>query len=373
MNKFMLSFSILIIFGCQLLAQTTITGTIVHGGATRNYRLHLPPNHDVNEPIPLVFNMHGFTSNATEQEIYSGMNVIADTAKFAVCYPNGISNAWNVGWAFGSFADDVGFISALIDDLSSKYGFDTNKIYACGMSNGGFMSYRLACELNNKIAAIASVTGSMVQKAIDACKPGRPVPVMEFHGTADPVVNYNGTLAVSEAISKVLALWQQNNGCDVEPIKEPIPNINASDNTTTEKWTYNNCAQDRKLVHFKVTNGGHTWPGSAINNGVTSQDFNASEEIWLFFKQYTLDFTQDVNGSEIEKISVFPNPTTDMIRVTAPNTRSITILDVNGMQVLKTDEPLHDGMISLSTLASGVYFVNVVTNVNNQTFKIVKI
>ncbi|RMF00022.1 MAG: hypothetical protein D6772_06880, partial [Bacteroidetes bacterium] len=152
-------------------SQERIIGRITHDGLEREYRLYVPAAYDGQSPWPLVFNFHGFTSNAAQQEIYSNMNTVADTAHFLVCYPEGIGNAWNVGWSFGSTADDVGFVDALIDSLSLAYELDAGRIYACGMSNGGFMSYRLACERSNRFAAIASVTGSMTRNY--DCEPTR--------------------------------------------------------------------------------------------------------------------------------------------------------------------------------------------------------
>ncbi len=313
-------------------AQSTLTGNFIHDGINRNYRLRLPANHDKNVSIPLVFNLHGFTSNAVQQEAYSGMNAVADTARFAVCYPNGIGNAWNVGWNFGSTADDVGFISAMIDRFHMEYGIDKSRVYACGMSNGGFMSYQLACQLNDRIAAIASVTGSMVQQAVDKCTPGKAVPVMEIHGTADGTVSYNGTANVSVAIPQILKFWQQNNGCDKDPVVEMVANTNIADNTTSEKWTYTNCTDDKKLIHYKITNGEHTWPGASLIIGKTSQDFKASVEIWNFFKQYKLEGILSSNEMTIADLNVYPNPVSDVLNVYSevPSQHQFEIFDSYG-------------------------------------------
>jgi polyhydroxybutyrate depolymerase len=340
-------------------AQSTLTGNITHDGQNRNYRLRLPANHDKNVSIPLVFNMHGFTSNASHQELYSSMNAVADTARFAVCYPNGIGNAWNVGWSFGSTVDDVGFISAMIDKFHTEFGIDKSRVYACGMSNGGFMSYRLACELNDRIAAIASVTGSMVQQAVDNCKPGKAVPVMEIHGTADETVNYNGSPNVSIAIPQIMKLWQENNGCKKDPIIEMVPNINATDNTTTEKWTYTDCTKDKRLIHYKVLNGGHTWPGAPIALGNTSQDFRASVEIWNFFKQYKLSNTSSINENVPSFAKIYPNPVYDVLNIYAEFTsgQSFAIIDTYGkvwiQDLLKEDKTI----VNVQDLPSGLYII----------------
>lgn len=354
-------------------SQNTLTGNITHDGQNRNYRLRLPANHNKNTPIPLVFNMHGFTSNAAQQELYSAMNAVADTARFAVCYPNGIGNAWNVGWDFGSTADDVGFIAAMIDRFHLDYGIDKSRVYACGMSNGGFMSYRLACELNDRIAAIASVTGSMVQQAVDVCKPAKAVPIMEIHGTADPTVNYDGTPNVSIAIPLILKFWQENNGCDSNPIITMMPNINLADNTTTERWTYNSCFDDKKLIHLKVINGAHTWPGALINLSTTSQDFKASVEIWNFFKQYKLNTTSSTYQDEILESTITPNPATDKVQLLCPNQSMVTIYNANG-HCMAHQTNINSGMeISTIEWPSGVYFVQVRSGKVTKNHKLIKI
>ncbi|HPI09028.1 MAG TPA: PHB depolymerase family esterase, partial [Saprospiraceae bacterium] len=173
-------------------AQTTLTGTIQSGGLTREYRLYKPAVYNGSTAVPLVINMHGYSSNNLEQEFYGDFRGIADTANFLIVHPNGTldnqgQRFWNA-FGTGSNVDDVGFISDLIDTLSAAYNIDPQRIYATGMSNGGFMSYSLACELNERIAAIASVTGSMAPIKLASCNPQRPVPVMEIHGTADGVV-----------------------------------------------------------------------------------------------------------------------------------------------------------------------------------------
>lgn len=354
--------------------QQTITGNISHNSTNRNYRLRLPANHDKSVPIPLVFNLHGYTSNAVQQEIYSGMNNIADTARFAVCYPNGIGAAWNVGWTFGSNADDVGFISLLIDDLVQKHGFDSNRIYACGMSNGGFMSYKLACELNNKIAAIASVTGSMVPAALSSCKPNRSVPVLEIHGTADDVVSYQGSAGLNASIPDVLKFWQKNNECDESPNIEMVPDINTTDNTTSEKWTYTNCNLGNELMHFKVIGGGHTWPGALLNLGVTSRDFNASEEIWLFFKKYSLPETSNIKEESFaNEFRYAPNPVQDNLRITYLGSEGLLQLKNIQGQILFSSKLSHgENQIDLSDLHPQMLIATIYESNSLQSFKIVK-
>ncbi len=363
---------LLVFINSDIIGQTTLTGNFMHNGVNRNYRLRLPKDHTTDEKIPLVFNLHGFTSNAIQQELYSGMNAIADVERFAVCYPNGVGNAWNVGWAFGSSADDVGFISLLIDDLISKYGFNQSKVYACGMSNGGFMSYKLACELSNKIVAIASVTGSMVPGAPAQCNPDNLVPIMEIHGTADNTVAYNGTPLISTAIPEILKFWQDKNECDVAPQIEMIPNINTTDNTTTEKHTYINCKNNKEVVHYKVLGGGHTWPGASISTGATSQDFNASATIWEFFNRYSLENTSNVLTTDTnQRTIILNNPASDNVNIRhLSDNQNMKLYNLQGQLSLQTQLNFGENSIQIGHLESGMYFVKVE---NQPTLKFIKI
>lgn len=352
--------------------QSTVTGTITMGGQVRDYRLHIPPGHTPAKPAPLVFNLHGYTSNAAQQELYSGMNAVSDTAGFLVCYPNGIGNAWNVGWAFGSTADDVSFISALIDEFYTKYNIEKERVYSCGMSNGGFMSYKLACDLNDRIAAIASVTGSMVPAQLTTCKPGRPVPVMEVHGTADPVVNYNGSALISAAIPDVLKFWQENNGCDEAPEVTAVPNLNTADNTTSEKWTYKNCNTNGSLLHFKVFGGAHTWPGSLISTGVTSKDFSASVEIWKFFRDFRLPVSSGTASPSTVNNSISPNPFASAVEVMTTGAGMLEVRDVSGRSYGQYTIPDGRNSIDMSNLPGGFYIFTIFTDGRAERHKLIK-
>ena len=296
-----------------LFGQQTVLATLTHDGAERDYRLYIPSGYDPASPAPLVFNLHGYTSNAEGQEGYSDMNTVAEANNFLVCHPNGIDNAWNVGWAFGSTADDVGFISALIDELAADYSINIARVYSCGMSNGGFMSYRLACELNNKIAAIASVTGSMTPSYV--CNPGKPVPVLEIHGTADAIVPYNGQIGLANSVDDVIDFWVSNNSCETSPVVTEIENTSITDLCTAARIDYNDC-DNSQVSLIKIDGGGHTWPGSDFSIGITNQDFNASEVIWQFFSQYDLNgLTNSTEEFWENKITAFPNPVRDFLTI----------------------------------------------------------
>tara|TARA_B100001250_G_scaffold330853_1_gene295817 strand:+ start:1497 stop:2522 length:1026 start_codon:yes stop_codon:yes gene_type:complete len=286
--------TLLIIIPYLIISQQVTTETMLHNGLERSYILYVPESYSENNPTPLVLNLHGYSSNAGQQMIYSDFYTIAETEGFILIHPEGTVDIFDFQfWNSGDLAeiDDVGFLSALIDTIVSEYTINTDRVYSMGMSNGGFMSYRIACELSDKIAAIASVTGSMSTNQISSCNPSNPVPVMQVHGTSDPTVLYNGSVGI-EPIDDVVSFWVNLNNCNTQPIFNYIADLNLIDLCTAEHYIYEEGDNDTSVELYKVINGGHTWPGAAIplvgNN--TNQDFSASEKIWEFFNKY------DING-----------------------------------------------------------------------------
>lgn len=365
-------------------AQSTVTGTIQSGGLTREYRLYVPAAYTGATPVPLVLNLHGYGSNNVEQEFYSFFHPIADTANFLVVHPNGTldnqgQRFWNTFLVPVSNVDDVGFLSNLIDTLAANYNIDPNRIYSTGMSNGGFMSYSLACELNDRIAAIASVTGSMIQSKLDACNPPRPVPVMEIHGTADAVVPYNGQpLSTFVAIPALVTAWVGFNGCNLNPVVTPVPNTNTTDGCTAERYLYAGGINGSTVEHYKVIDGAHTWPGALVTIGVTNQDFSASREIWRFFSQYRLD---ELTTAAAEPAAgggwkVFPNPARDYFTLQAADGRRaerIRVFDALGRPV-RTLQPAESGEIRLETTgwSAGIYFLTIETGGKIERLTVIK-
>lgn len=355
-------------------AQDVVTGTINHDGVERSYRLYIPPANTTGEDLPLVFNLHGFGSNAAQQEFYSGMDAVADTAGFFVCYPNGRSNAWNVGWDFGSTADDVGFISALIDELSANYNIDAQRVYSCGMSNGGFMSYRLACELNGRIAAIASVTGSIVPSYFGTCSPGRAVPVMEIHGTEDDVVPYEGQAGLSVHIDTLVNFWAVNNACNLAPLAENLPDADPQDGSTITRFDYNDCEGGHQVSLLRIIGGGHTWPGSILSLGSTNQDINASVEIWRFFSRFRLgEISSLEETADTEPVlQLYPNPTAALLHL-EPGAGPVLITVYNAMgQALRREQLSGAATLDVSAWRPGVYFVEARAAAGRKVFRMVK-
>ena len=320
---------ILLCFPIIGFGQQTINESITHDGSQRDYILYVPASYSSATAVPLVFNFHGYTSNANDQMWYGDFRAISDTAGFIIVHPMGtIDNTgathWNVGWG-GSTADDIGFTSALIDSLSINYNIDANRIYSTGMSNGGFMSYHLACNLSDRIAAIASVTGSMNMGWFNSCNPNHQMPVMEIHGTVDPTVLYT-TGSFHESIPDIMDFWKNFNNCNINPIVTNVPNINIIDGCTAEHQIWENGDNGATVEHYKIINGSHTWPGSNFSSGVTNYDINASLEIWKFFSRY------DINGLIGTNVSIDNKTKKDKILV--------KITDVLGRETNPTNNTL---------------------------------
>jgi polyhydroxybutyrate depolymerase len=351
--------SILFINILSPLAQSTVNGSMVHNGITRTYSVYLPAAYTGANAVPVVFNLHGYTSNAQQQSLYGNFTAIADTANFIVVHPNGTiqpgtSNTqfWNVGF-FASTVDDVDFLETLLDELIATYNINETRVYSTGMSNGGYMSYLLACQ-SSRFAAIASVTGSMTTTTLNGCSPTKPTPVMEIHGTADGTVPYNGT-AGSSSIADVLNYWTTFNNCPATPTISQVPDLVLSDMASAEHWVYAAGTNGVTMEHFKVVSGGHTWPGAPFNIGVTCMDFSASKEIWRFFSQFENPLVSTAELNTAASMPIYPNPSNGTINFPGMKNQMVWITDVQGRPFSGTIE---NSMLNLNHLPNGVYLLH---------------
>lgn len=247
--------------------------TISFGGEDRTYRVHAPDGYDPTAPTMVVFMFHGYFENAGSAESRSGFSPLGDAENFIAVYPQGRSNSWNAGKCCGSSAtlqvDDVGLVGAILDEIEDTYCVDASRVYASGFSNGGMLSHRLACELSDRFAAVAPVSGTL---AIDTCLPTSPVAVMHTHGTSDPIVPYGGGgLSQTRSVDDTIAAWVTNDTCtaDITPILDEDPT------TCTEHAT---CDAGTAVRLCSVEGGGHDWPPAG--------SFALSEAIIQFFKDH---------------------------------------------------------------------------------------
>lgn len=283
-------------FGAAEGKRTSFDHTISVDGLERQYLVHLPAGYSPTWPMPVVLNFHGGGGNAEWQQRETGMNATADTGGFVVVYPQGTSGPFGLGtWNAGSCCglamrrnvDDVKFTAALLDDLASKHPVDKRRIFATGMSNGAMLVYRLACELSDRIAAVAPVAGALLDAG--HCEPRRPIPVLHFHGTADKLVPFEGGYgkigssgefrSVVETISKFV----QFNECSKEPEK-------AYDKGDATCQSFRSCKNSADVNLCTIDGGGHTWPGAKPNDkrGKTSYNISANDAMWDFFRSHPM-------------------------------------------------------------------------------------
>lgn len=251
-----------------------ITKELIVNGTTREYIVYVSENYTGTSSLPLLISFHGLTSNMEFNFNYTNFDQLAESENFIVVDPNGISNTWTVS---ANDDTDIDFIVALLNQLEEDYNIESNRIYSTGMSMGGFFSFSLACRLSDRIAAIASVTGSMYQPAINNCSPVKPMPILQIHGTEDGTVQYS-------SVTGLLDFWTSHNNTDTLPIISNIPDSDTGDGSTVERFEYLNGDSDVEVQHLKITGGGHEWPGFQGN-----MDINASEEVWNFVKVFDLN------------------------------------------------------------------------------------
>jgi len=345
--------------------------TITVDGLEREYLLYVPAAYDGTEAWPLVINMHGYFENPQRQVELTGMNAIADTAHFLIAYPAGeLVNLSEVeglpefippqgpGWNLGgdiSANNDVTFLATMLDTISAEFSVDEARIYSTGLSMGGIMSYMLACQLSDRIAAIAPVAASMLppEGQVDfPCAPSSPVAVLQIHGTNDILDEFGGS-AITIGVNSSLAFWRNQNNCAADSIVTNFPDINTDDQSTVTSIQYNTCDQGTEVWLYRVNDGGHNWPGGAPLApgfeifGPVNRDINASSEIWNFFNRHELSESTSVETvtPATFNLRVFPNPASTQVTFSFALPQSarvqLTLHNAIGQRV----QTLHDGQL----------------------------
>ena len=296
----------LAVVGCSGLPTEPITGagdfrrSFELDGETRSYLVHVPATVDLGRPAPVVLAFHGIPSSAQEMRELADLEAVAASEGFIVVYPE-VSRAgdWNhscrdCSGAAGFGFDDVQFTARVIDKMALDMSIDRRRVYATGFSQGALLTFRLACDLSHRIAAVATVGATMLDWQTYNCEPFRPVPIAMIHGSADeefPPGGRRGVLVSSVTVDAMVTHWVTTDGCTGSPSAVDLPDV-AADGTTVVRTTYAACASGAEVVYYQVEGGGHTWPGSSFDFspllGVTSQDLEASQAIADFLLRFTL-------------------------------------------------------------------------------------
>ena len=271
--------------GCgQPYASGLTLESLTSGGVERTYRLYVPKSYDAAKPTPLVLNFHGFASNAREQEAYSRMPAAADANGFITVAADGTGDPqrWYIYGLFEpGYVDDFAFVRDLLDHLEATLCVDPGRVYATGISNGGGMSSLLACELNDRFAAVAPVAGSPFPES--RCQGKKPVSIIAFHGTADQAVPFEGGAGgrlglALRGVRQNMQDWAGHDGCTSGPSSERVaPDV--------LRESYSGCQVGADVVLYVVEGGGHTWPGAidVPTLGRTTHSIDATSLIWEFF------------------------------------------------------------------------------------------
>jgi|SRR6185369_4728962 len=265
-------------------------GVIVSSGERREYLLHVPRGIVRSKPVPLVISLHGAGGWPVQQMEFSGWNRVADREGFIVVYPAGIESFGPRIWHTGNeerAARDVRFIADLIDKLESQYAVDPDRVYVNGLSNGGGMSFALSCTMSERIAAVGLVSSAQMV-SWSWCTDRRPVPMIAFHGTDDPMAPYGGGDSwIADVpfldIPKFVASWARRNGCAPNAVESrPAAGVTRRE--------YVNCAADASVVFYTLHGGGHVWPGGpplpVWFAGRDDRTIDATREMWAFFRAH---------------------------------------------------------------------------------------
>jgi polyhydroxybutyrate depolymerase len=301
-------------------------GSFELDGYEREYIVFLPENFEPG--LPLVFNLHGYGLTPEQQIDISFMNDVADTAGFVVVYPNAVDDVWNSGvgdspnWPVPD-VDDVAFLSALIDTLLVDYEIDTNRVYSCGFSNGGFMSFRLALELGERIQKIASVVGVVTQTVAEAAPAAGPVPVLCMLGTADPLVPFEGGEPGWYSGPETVDFWIEHNQCSSAVDTLSLPDFDPFDDCTATLFPYSGGVEGTQVIYYRIEGGGHKWPSGFwySSYGAMNFDIHGSQVIWNFFNSDSYEI-HGVWAHDLWLNTVFSEPGTGTLSIGAALTNT---------------------------------------------------
>lgn len=344
-------------------------GSIQSGGVKRLYNVYVPSIYrTAHKRVPLLFNIHGWTGSPTKQMDFENFRPVADTANFIVVQP--LATGTVPSWISGPGTTDTDFLFALLDTLEAKYNIDTDRVYCTGFSEGGMMCYTFACSYSNRIAAVASVAGGL--SSTSTCAPTHFMPIMETHGTNDPLASYS-------SVQALLNYWVGVNKIDTianSVVRTNLTDITTADSSTVQHWVYNNPkACGATIEHYKILNGGHECPtlnAHAKNNyglNARNNDYEAVKEMWRFLSKYRL--SELCAPTAVNEISaqndvthIYPNPSNGKFIVELVNYKSakLKITGLAGNVVFETTIEKQYTNIDLSNVAKGMYIYQIITS-----------
>ena len=359
--------------------------TINHNQIDRRFYLYVPNNYTANVPIPILFNFHGGGGDPISYMSYtSDMRGLAEANNFILIYPQAIADpgTGSISWidkaTNGAPRDETLFIESIINSVSSNYSVDLDRIYACGYSEGGIFSYELACRLNNYIAGIASVSGSMLSESersnlgFSNCSPQHPTAIMLIPGTNDSNAHslYQGCCldwgldSYYLSVDQITDYWTNYNTTDNNPLVSDVSNTNTSDGRTVQRKIWSNGEGGVEVQELKIIGGEHEWPGTSGN-----MDINANNEIWQFLSKFDKKgMIDNLNFEDFQKtISVTPNPFNDYFIIEGVENDLIELYDLHGRIV---QSKFNNNVFDTESLKRGVYIL--VFKEKNISFKLVK-
>ena len=356
----------------------------------RYYGIYVPDSYDGTVAVPIIINSHGHLVGYVTHEYYADFRSIADSANVIIILPQGryfggygpMFNFYDNTSLDGGL-EEIQFIDQLLDTIISKYNIDESRIYSTGMSAGGFMSHELACFLGHRMAAVASVTGTLMTNRIGACTNANAVSIMQIHGTLDRQVVWDGSTTNHEGgsadnvfpttdIDTLMAHWVKRNNCGPTPTFEELPNVCEADNTTVEHYVWSGGTQGSTVELYKINDMDHHWPGSMYatyehfigSKNFTNNDFDATKIIWDFFNKHRLTTSIDIFEEIQIKFTVSPNPSNGQFEVTVNEkiNGELKIFNLMGVEVYSTQLYGNTTSVDLTQQSVGLYFYTVKTD-----------
>lgn len=272
-------------------------GTLTNQEKLRTYYMYTPKSYNHKHAMSLVLVFHGDNGSGNSIAKISRFNNLAEAFGFIAVYPNGLDHQWSFTGHVRRKVDDISFIAALIGHIEQIRNINRRKIYATGFSQGGILTQALACKLPNKIAAFASVAGSLTTQFMHSCHPTVSISMMMINGTKDLSVHYHGDpITQKEAlvsIPKTINFWKRHDQCTSSSQFQQLAQTKSRNHLEVKAFRYSGCRNASEVLQFTVVNGGHFWPGGASTDTKLNQvniqlGFNASKAIWSFFQHHIL-------------------------------------------------------------------------------------